>query len=60
MSFRNFALGALAVALFAGPVAHAQDWAPNRPIFGQIRYMSSENTARKLRVKGYVQRYTRK
>jgi deoxyribodipyrimidine photo-lyase len=32
-------------------------WAPERPIFGQIRYMSSENTAKKLRVKGYVQRY---
>jgi deoxyribodipyrimidine photo-lyase len=32
-------------------------WAPERPIFGRIRYMSSENTARKLRVKGYLQRY---
>ena len=32
-------------------------WAPKRPIFGQIRYMSSENTAKKLRVNGYVQRY---
>jgi len=29
-------------------------WAPERPIFGVIRYMSSANTARKLRVKGYV------
>ena len=27
------------------------------PIFGTIRYMSSENTARKLRVKGYLVRY---
>ena len=26
-------------------------WAPTRPIFGSIRYMSSENTARKVRVK---------
>jgi deoxyribodipyrimidine photo-lyase len=32
-------------------------WAPERPIFGQIRYMSSENTARKLRVKNYLQKY---
>jgi deoxyribodipyrimidine photo-lyase len=35
-------------------------WAPERPIFGRIRYMSSENTARKLRVKGYIQRYARR
>ncbi len=26
-------------------------WGPERPIFGKIRYMTSENTARKLRVK---------
>jgi deoxyribodipyrimidine photo-lyase len=32
-------------------------WAPERPVFGIIRYMSSENTARKLRVKAYVKRY---
>jgi deoxyribodipyrimidine photo-lyase len=32
-------------------------WAPERPIFGVIRYMSSQNTARKLRVKAYVKRY---
>ncbi len=32
-------------------------WAPNRPIFGVIRYMSSDATARKLRVKGYVARH---
>jgi deoxyribodipyrimidine photo-lyase len=32
-------------------------WAPERPIFGRIRYMSSQNTARKLRVKAYVARY---
>lgn len=34
-------------------------WFPERDIFGQIRYMSSENTARKVRVKGYVERYGR-
>jgi deoxyribodipyrimidine photo-lyase len=32
-------------------------WAPERPIFGVVRYMSAENTARKLRVKRYVDRY---
>ena len=33
-------------------------WGPERPIFGKIRYMSSENTARKVRVKQYVERYS--
>jgi len=32
-------------------------WGPERPVFGTIRYMSSENTARKLRVKEYLRRY---
>ena len=34
-------------------------WGPERPIFGTVRYMSSENTARKVRVKEYVRRYAR-
>lgn len=34
-------------------------WGPERDIFGTVRYMSSENTARKLRVKGYLARYGR-
>jgi deoxyribodipyrimidine photo-lyase len=34
-------------------------WGPERPIFGKIRYMSSENTARKVRVKDYLRRYAR-
>ncbi len=33
-------------------------WGPERPIFGKIRYMSSENTARKVRVKGYLEKYS--
>jgi deoxyribodipyrimidine photo-lyase len=37
--------------------AFDRPWAPQRPIFGSVRYMSSENTARKLRVKEYVRRY---
>jgi deoxyribodipyrimidine photo-lyase len=32
-------------------------WGPERPIFGRVRYMSSENTARKLRVKDYLRKY---
>ena len=33
-------------------------WGPERPIFGTVRYMSSENTARKFNVKGYVKKYS--
>ena len=32
-------------------------WGPERPIFGKIRYMSSQNTARKVRVKDYIRQY---
>ena len=32
-------------------------WGPERPIFGKIRYMSSESTRRKLKLKGYLARY---
>lgn len=32
-------------------------WAPVRPVFGMIRYMSSENTARKVSVKNYIRKY---
>jgi deoxyribodipyrimidine photo-lyase len=32
-------------------------WAPEREIFGRIRYMSSQNTARKMPLKRYVDRY---
>jgi hypothetical protein len=28
-----------------------------RPVFGCVRYMSSANTAKKMRVKEYVKRY---
>jgi len=34
-------------------------WAPERPVFGTIRYMSSENTARKFSVKRYIAKYSR-
>lgn len=32
-------------------------WGPERPIFGFVRYMSSQNTVRKVRVKEYMVRY---
>ena len=36
---------------------HDRAWGPERPVFGKIRYMSSANTARKHRVRGYVEKY---
>ncbi len=32
-------------------------WGPGRPIFGTLRFMSSANLARKVRVKDYLQRF---
>lgn len=32
-------------------------WGPERPIFGKVRYMSSVNTRRKLRLKAFLQAY---
>ncbi len=32
-------------------------WGPERPIFGKIRYMSSANTLRKLRMSDYMARF---
>lgn len=32
-------------------------WGPERPVFGKIRYMTSANTARKVRVREYIERY---
>jgi deoxyribodipyrimidine photo-lyase len=32
-------------------------WGPERPVYGTIRYMSSDNTARKLHVKNYLRKY---
>ena len=32
-------------------------WGPEREVFGKVRYMTSDNTARKVRVKAYVERY---
>ncbi|MGE3165870.1 MAG: deoxyribodipyrimidine photolyase [Planctomycetota bacterium] len=33
-------------------------WGPERKVFGKIRYMSSENTARKVSLRGYLERYS--
>ncbi|MBO38599.1 MAG: deoxyribodipyrimidine photolyase [Rhodospirillaceae bacterium] len=35
-------------------------WGPERPIFGKVRYMTSKNTARKLRLAEYLSRYQRR
>ncbi len=32
-------------------------WAPERPVFGRIRYMSSQNTARKFELAQYLARF---
>jgi hypothetical protein len=37
--------------------ASDRPWGPERPIFGVVRYMSSENTARKMSVEGYLSRF---
>jgi deoxyribodipyrimidine photo-lyase len=34
-------------------------WGPERPVFGKVRYMSSKNTARKVRVTSYMEDYKR-
>jgi deoxyribodipyrimidine photo-lyase len=32
-------------------------WGPERPVFGKVRYMTSRNTRRKIRVRGYLEKY---
>ena len=34
-------------------------WGPERPIFGKVRYMSSESAMRKLKLKNYLERYAK-
>lgn len=36
---------------------HDRPWGPIRPVFGSVRYMSSDNTRRKVRLKEYLQRH---
>ena len=36
---------------------HDRPWAPERPVLGTVRFMSSANQARKHAVKGYLARY---
>jgi deoxyribodipyrimidine photo-lyase len=33
-------------------------WGPERPVFGKVRYMSSQNTARKVRLKKYLNTFS--
>ena len=32
-------------------------WGPERPVFGKVRYMTSQNTARKVSVSAYLERF---
>jgi deoxyribodipyrimidine photo-lyase len=34
-------------------------WGPERPVFGKVRYMTSSNTARKMKTAGYLDRFGR-
>jgi len=34
-------------------------WGPERPIFGTVRYMTSDSAARKLRLRRYLARYAK-
>lgn len=34
-------------------------WGPERPVFGSVRYMSSDNTAKKISVKNFLKTYAR-
>jgi deoxyribodipyrimidine photo-lyase len=34
-------------------------WGPERAVFGKVRYMASENTRRKLRMKAYLERWAK-
>ncbi|MHB8709325.1 MAG: deoxyribodipyrimidine photolyase [Desulfuromonadales bacterium] len=36
---------------------HDRAWGPIRPVFGSVRYMSSENTKRKVQMAKYLERY---
>jgi deoxyribodipyrimidine photo-lyase len=36
---------------------HDRPWAPRRPVFGTVRYMSSESTRRKVALREYLERF---
>ena len=36
---------------------HDRAWGPERPIFGKVRYMSSQNTRKKLPLERYLARW---
>ena len=39
------------------PGRYDRAWGPERPVFGKVRFMSSANTARKVRVRGYLEKF---
>jgi deoxyribodipyrimidine photo-lyase len=34
-------------------------WGPERPVFGKLRYMTSDNFAKKVSVKQYIAKFAR-
>ncbi len=38
---------------------HDRAWGPERPIFGKVRYMTSDSARRKLRLERYLERWSR-
>jgi deoxyribodipyrimidine photo-lyase len=36
---------------------HDRAWGPERPVFGKVRYMTTESAVRKVRMKGYLKRW---
>jgi len=36
---------------------HDRAWGPERPIFGKVRYMTSESTVRKVHIKEYLEKW---
>lgn len=37
---------------------YERGWGPERPFYGRVRYMSSDNTLRKLRMKRYLAKWS--
>lgn len=51
-------LSAHALAAFFWTLGrYARPWFPERPVFGRVRFMSSVNTARKMRVNAHIEKY---
>ncbi len=36
---------------------HDRAWGPERPVFGKVRYMTSDSTKRKVKMKEYLRKW---